>query len=125
MADKPIPPFLMPTPVATKPIGRDSELLRRMAQDLDVAQEGELEEMSDTNALPRAPTMPAPPATPYAPARPAPTLPASNQAPASSMEVQFNGRTLRVNSTCNTATEMEQLIGALTALVPFLPKGEA
>jgi hypothetical protein len=73
---------------------------------------------------------PAAPVSAYAPPPPRPVSTAIQnmpgpQSPASQMEIQFNGRTLRVNSTCNTDVEATQLIGALTALVPFLTKASA
>ena len=46
-----------------------------------------------------------------------------SQKTTSKMEIQLNNRTLRIDSICSTDTEATQLIGALTALVPFLPKG--
>jgi hypothetical protein len=50
-------------------------------------------------------------------------IPRSVQKPPSKMEIQLNNRALRIDSICSTDVEATQLIGALTAMLPFLPKG--
>jgi hypothetical protein len=127
MADKPIPDFLMPTPVKARSIGQDSEILRRMAQTLE--QQEDIPDMSNTDTAPRPPLPPA--AAPYAPAPrslpPAPAAPSySNTVPdQQSVDIQFNGKRLAGRFTLVSQDEANHLIGALTALVPFLPaKGD-
>jgi hypothetical protein len=125
MADKPIPDFLMPTPVGARPIGQDSEILRKMAQTLE--QQEDIPDMSNTDTAPRVPLPPA--AAPYAPRSlpPAPAAPSSysNTVPdQQSVDIQFNGKRLAGRFTLVNQDEANHLIGALTALVPFLPKGD-
>jgi hypothetical protein len=125
MADKPIPDFLMPTPVKARSIGPDSEILRRMAQTLE--QQEDIPDMSNTDTAPRPPLPPA--AAPYAPRSlpPAPAAPSySNTVPdQQSVDIQFNGKRLSGRFTLVSQDEANHLIGALTALVPFLPaKGD-
>jgi hypothetical protein len=129
--NKPLPDYLKPKEVGIPPRpGREAalaavetELAGMIASDHPATETPTMQERTSSNGNPPAAPYQAPP-----PPRPMGTATIPNmpgpQQPASAMEIQFNGKTLRVNSTCNTDIEATQLIGALTALVPFLAKKE-
>jgi hypothetical protein len=115
MTEKPIPSHLMPTPIGAKPIGQDSEILRRMAQALQDEEE-DINDMTNTDVA-RAP---APPFSPPAPRPVAPGLPNYTPPTEQPVDIQFNGKRLQVKAIVTNKAEIELLIGSLTALKPFI-----